>query len=277
MSTDALPLPDPTLLPDDPAILKALVVQLLEELRQAHARLERQEHHMHLLLKRIYGSTSEKVDPRQGVLFDAQTGAEEATADAPPPATDAPAASPSAPKNRDRHGRGRIPDETRREEVVHDLTDAEKTALGGQENLVELPPETSEQLDWRPSTLFVAVHVRKKYARKEQLPESGLTLAEQNVVVAEKPPEAIPGSLAGPGLMAQVIVSKGADHLPLHRWKGSSSGRASSSRGRRWTGGGSVRPSSSSRSTRWPCRWCWLLMCCTPMTRRSRFAMPGGS
>jgi transposase len=220
MSTDAMPVPDPALLPDDPVILKALVVQLLDELRQAHARLERQEHHMHLLLKRIYGSTSEKFDPRQGVLFDAQTGAEEATADALPPATDAPAASPSVAKNRDRHGRSRIPDETKREEVVHDLTDAEKAALGGEENLVELPAETSEQLDWRPSTLFVAVHVRKKYARKEQLPESGLTLAEQNVVVAKKPPEAILGSLAGPGLMAQVIVSKGADHLPLHRLEG---------------------------------------------------------
>ena len=82
-------------------------------------------------------------------------------------------------KNRDRHGRGRIPDDTKREELVHDLTDAEKAALGGEENLVELPPETSEQLDWQPSTLFVVVHVRKKFARKEQLPESGLTLAEQ--------------------------------------------------------------------------------------------------
>ena len=92
--------------------------------------------------------------------------------------------------------------------------------MGGAENLVELPPERSEQLDWRPSTLFVIVHVRKKYARKEQLPESGLTLAEQNVAVARKPPEAIPGGLAGPGLMAQVIVSKGADHLPLHRLEG---------------------------------------------------------
>lgn len=116
--------------------------------------------------------------------------------------------------------RGRIPDEIEREEVIHDLTDAEKAALGGVENLAELPSETSEQLDWRPSTLFVTVHVRKKYARKEQLPESGLTLSEQNVVVAKKPPEAIPGGLAGPGLMAQVIVSKGADHLPLYRLEG---------------------------------------------------------
>ncbi len=86
-----------------------------------------------------------------------------------------------------------------REERVHDLTEAEKAALGGVENLVELPPERSEQLDWRPSTLFVVVHVRKKYARKEPLPESGLTLAEQNVVVARKPAEAIPGAWRGRG------------------------------------------------------------------------------
>ena len=43
------------------------------------------------------------------------------------------------------------------------------------------------------------------------------------MIVASKPPEAIPGALAGPGLMAQVIVSKGTDHLPLYRqtniWK----------------------------------------------------------
>ena len=153
MSTDACrPLPDPALLPDDPAVLKQLVVQLLEELQKANARLERQEHHMHLLLRRIYGSTSEKFDPRQGVLFDAQAGAEEAAAERArcrrPPRR-------PVSKNRDKHGRGRIPDKIEREEVIHDLTEAEKAALGGAENLVELPPERSEQLDWRPSTLFV--------------------------------------------------------------------------------------------------------------------------
>ena len=143
---DALLLPDPALLPDDPAVLKQLVVQLLEELQKANARLERQEHHMHLLLKRIYGSTSEKLDPRQGELFDPQSGAE---ASAPSPPTPPPASSPASRK-RDQHGRGRIPEKIKREEVVHDLTAAEKTALGGAENLVELPPERSEQLDCAP-------------------------------------------------------------------------------------------------------------------------------
>lgn len=210
-----MPLPDPALLPDDLAVLKALVVQLLEELRQAQTRLERQEHHMHLLLKRLYGSTSEKCDPQQGLLFDAQPAPEESAASlAAPPAV------ASVPKNRDKHGRGRIPETIQREQVVHDLSEAELAVLGGAENLVELPSEQSEQLDWRPSTLFVVVHIRKKYARKAPLLQSGPTLAEQNVAVARKPAEAIPGALAAPGLMAQVIVSKGADHLPLHRLEG---------------------------------------------------------
>ena len=215
MSTDAMLQPDPALLPDDPAVLKALVVQLLEELQKANARLERQEHHMDLLLKRIYGSTSEKFSPQQGVLFDPQPSKTETA-----PSTLASPAASGVSKKRDKHGRGRLPDKLRREEVVHDLSEAEMAAMGGAENLVELPPERSEQFDWQPSTLLVIVHVRKKYVRKEQLPESGLTLSEQNVVVANKPAQAIPGGLAGPGLMAQVIVSKGADHLPLHRLEG---------------------------------------------------------
>jgi len=215
MSTDAMPQPEASLLPDDPALLKALVMQLLEELRKERAARERLEHHMHLLLKRIYGSTSEKFSPQQGVLFDPRPEEAEAV-----PSTTVAAAASAISKNRDKHGRGRLPDKLRREEVVHDLSEAEMAAMGGAENLVELPPERSEQLDWRPSTLLVVVHVRKKYARKIPLAESGLTLAEQNVAVARKPAEAIPAALAGPGLMAQVIVCKGSDHLPLHRQEG---------------------------------------------------------
>lgn len=52
------------MLPDAPALLKALIVQLLAELQKTRAVTERQEHHMHLLLKQSYGSTSEKFDPR---------------------------------------------------------------------------------------------------------------------------------------------------------------------------------------------------------------------
>ena len=208
--------PDLPTLPDDPAVLKQLVLQLFDELQKSREQVERMERHMDLLLRRVYGRTSEKLDPNQGLLFERSEELSEQAAQAASP-SEAPAASSA---NRHAHGRGRIADHLARVEIVHDLTDAEKESLGGTENLVEIGEERSEQVDWKPSSLFVTVHVRKKYARREQLPESGLSLAEQNVVVAKKPAEAIPGCLAGPGLLAQVIVSKYGDHLPLYRLEG---------------------------------------------------------
>ena len=61
------------------------------------------------------------------------------------------------------------------------------------------------------------VHRQKKYARREQLLVTSDDPLEQNVIVASKPQQPIPGGEAGPGLLAQVLVSKYGDHLPLHR------------------------------------------------------------
>jgi transposase len=103
--------------------------------------------------------------------------------------------------------------------VEHDLTAPEKEALGGAANLVVIGREVTEQLEWEPSCLYVIRHVQLTYARRQLLPESGLTLAEQNVVTASKPPQPIDGGLPGPGLLAQVLTSKYADHIPLHRFQ----------------------------------------------------------
>jgi hypothetical protein len=61
--------------------------------------------------------------------------------------------------------------------------------------------------------------VQLSYARREQLPESGESLAEQNVITASKPPQPIAGGLPGPGLLAQVLTGKYADHIPLYRFE----------------------------------------------------------
>jgi transposase len=214
--------PDPTTLPRDIDVLQQLVLQLFDELQKSREQVERMERHMDLLLRRIYGRTSEKLDPNQGLLFElpGESSAEGAKGTESDATNDQDSSRSKTSPNRHAHGRGRLPDTIERVEVVHDLTAAEKESLGGEEHLVEIGEERSEQADWKPSSLFVTVHVRKKYARREQLPESGLSLAEQNVVVARKPPEAIPGCLAGPGLLAQVIVSKYSDHLPLYRLEG---------------------------------------------------------
>ena len=89
-----------------------------------------------------------------------------------------------------------------------DIPEAEKLAVGG--TWVQIGEEISEKLDYTPSSLFVRQIVRPKYvvhfeAKPDQLH------------IADLPPEAMPKSKAAPGLVADVIVSKLVDHLPLYR------------------------------------------------------------
>ena len=68
--------------------------------------------------------------------------------------------------------------------------------------------EIREQLDYIPASLIVIQHVRPKYACEA---------CQAHVVIADRLPEPIEKGLPGPGLLAHVIVSKYADHLPLYR------------------------------------------------------------
>jgi transposase len=91
---------------------------------------------------------------------------------------------------------------------VVDVTDAEKSVIGG--TWVHIGEEVTEKLDYIPSSLFVRRTVRPKYVvRFAKLPE--------RMVVADLPPEAMPKCKAAPGLIADVIISKMVDHMPLYR------------------------------------------------------------
>ena len=223
MSTDAPLTPDFNLLPDDPQLLKQLIADLMVELSKKDGRIEQLQHRMDLLLRRLYGASSEKFDPRQASLF-ATTSSESAAVEtiAEPAVDNPPAAEPDtsrAGSSRPGHGRRKLPDTLKTVEVVHDLTDTEKAAMGGAENLVCIGQEETEQVEWEPSCLYRILHIQKKYARKVQLPESGPDLHEKNIILARKPPQPIEGGLPGPNLLAQVATCKFMDHLPLYRFE----------------------------------------------------------
>ncbi len=95
--------------------------------------------------------------------------------------------------------------------VVHDLTEAERRCPECGGTRAQISTERSEQLDYKPASLFVVEHVRCTYACPH---------CEGQVVTAGKPAQPIPKGLPGPGLLAHVITDKDVDHIPLHRQEG---------------------------------------------------------
>ena len=104
-------------------------------------------------------------------------------------------------------GRKPLPEHLPREEVSHDLEKHEKVCPCGHE-LHCIGKEESEQLEVIPAQVKVIKNVRYKY---------GCKACEDTIVLAKMPPQALPKSMAGPGLLAHVLVSKFDDHLPLYR------------------------------------------------------------
>jgi transposase len=153
------------------------------------------------LLRRLYGPRTEKTDPHQPLLFDEPPPE---PAPAPPPPEPAAAASDRRPG----HGRRRLPADLPRQRVVHELPLAERLCPQCQHERQPISQEVSEQLDFKPASLFVVEHVRVTYA---------CPCCQGVVATAAKPPQPIDKGLPGPGLLAYVAVSRYSDHLPLYR------------------------------------------------------------
>jgi transposase len=110
----------------------------------------------------------------------------------------------SAPKKR-KGGRQALARHLKRERIVHDLAEEEKHCSTCQQSLRPIGEESSERYEYIPAQLTVIEDICKKYA------------CACTVKTATKPSQPIEKSTAGASLLAQVIVAKTADHLPLHR------------------------------------------------------------
>lgn len=72
--------------------------------------------------------------------------------------------------------------------------------------------EVCETIERRPASLVVARVVREKFVRKDRERD-----AATEVFIGEVPELPIPRGLAGPGMLADTIVKRWQDHIPLHR------------------------------------------------------------
>jgi transposase len=188
-----------------------MVLDLIAQLDRECAERSKIEVLLRELLDARRNRKSEQLSSDQLALFEAawqarQTEAEptkvDGSEDDDPKAN--PGADESAPKKRT-GGRQPLPRHLKRERIVHDLAEGEKHCSTCQQDLRPMGEESSERYEYIPAKLTVIEDICKKYA------------CACTVKTATKPSQPIEKSTAGASLVAQVIVAKTADHLPLHR------------------------------------------------------------
>jgi transposase len=190
-------------LPHDPVILKQMLVDLTVQLDKTQ-RLLRQ------LVAAKSGTRSEQLSADQLRLFGQEVGIEPPAEEPPDKADDSQPPASDSGKNDDSQQQGRrggrpLPAHLKRERVEHDLAEEEKHCSACSQDLRPIGEESSERYEYIPAQLLVIEDVCKKYA------------CACTVKTATKPAQPIEKSTASASLLAQVIVSKIADHLPIHR------------------------------------------------------------
>jgi len=192
-------LPDLNLLPAE--ALKALVRAQHEQLLWRESEIE----HLKLLIAKLqrmqFGRKSEKlarqIEQLELRLEDLQAKpAESKSAATTPPLLISIPAKP---------GRGPLPEHLPRQTQKHEPKESACPDCGGK--LSKLGEDVSEVLEYVPASFFVVRHVRPKFSCTKC----------DHIVQAAAPSRPIERGVAGPGLLAHVLVSKYADHLPLYR------------------------------------------------------------
>lgn len=208
----------PQILPDDPALLKALIAALQAENAKISATLRAHDQLIQTLRlriaklkKQVFGQSSEKIEREIEQLELALEDLLIATAESDIPVTDdgqgddAPETStPDEGGDRPSRRRPRVSDSTPRERQELDPGSC-CPDCGGDLRLVG--EDVSEMLDLIAAQLKVVQIARlKKSCRRCE-----------RMVQVPAPSRPIPGSIAGAGLLAHILVSKFDDHLPLYR------------------------------------------------------------
>ncbi len=167
-------------------------------IRQENALLKQK---VDLLIKRIFGAGSEKMDPKQLELL--LEGSSPGKSPEPVSVAEAPRRSkaPFSPREK----KPRLPEHLPCvEQIVDPLpVQAEPQAWRF------IGEEVSEQLDYEPARFLRRRLIRRKYVKRGDL--------DGAPIIAPLPPVLQERCLAAPGLLAQVIVARYCDHLPFHR------------------------------------------------------------
>jgi transposase len=198
------------ILPDNIEELRAIIAVQATELAAAKAGLvartlevEKLKIQLARLRRLQFGSSSEKItreiEQLELALEDAEAGA---AAEAPGCDPGAPVAAPAG--GRAKAGRRRLPDHLPRTETVHAPGDACPSCGGALRSVGE---DVTEVPDYVPGHFTVIRHIRPALSCR----------CCGGMVQAPMPSLPIERGLPSSGLLAQVLIAKYCDHLPLYR------------------------------------------------------------
>jgi transposase len=175
-----------------------LLRELVSTLQQENALLRQK---IDALIRRVFGSSSERIDPAQLELLLQLAGA------AAPSSQPVPQAQPAidAVRQPKKQRAQRIPENL---PIVEQVIEPEPV-MAAPEQWRLIGQEVSEQLDYEPARFLRRRIIRRKYVHT--------TDPDRAPIIAPLPEKLLDRGVAGPGLLAQVLVSKYCDHLPLYR------------------------------------------------------------
>jgi len=187
------------------AQLQAKVAEQEEELVRLRRENELLRQKIDHLSRKIFGCSSEKLSPDQLQLLLELAGAEEEeaqkeTLDEPEPVR--------ATKRSRKERKPRIPDHL---PVIEEIIDPEPVKAQP-EKWRCIGQEVTEQLDYEPARFICRRVIRRTFTHR--------TEKDFAPVTAPLPPCLQERCIAAPGLLAQVVISKYCDHLPLYRQQG---------------------------------------------------------
>ena len=188
-------------LPDDLPLLKSLIRDLVSTLKDKEENIERLRHQLREALRRHYGRKSEILSADQLALFEKfidEALAKKPTGDA----------EPAAKAEVRGHGRRKPASTLPRKDEHYPLEAERKVCPDCHAPLKKIGEDTREVVDYIPSSMVVRVQTSEKWACGS---------CKDKVISSELPALPIERGLAGEGLLAHVVTSKYADHLPLYR------------------------------------------------------------
>ena len=183
----------------DETQLRQTVQRLRVELHHKTALVDKLTHEMAVLKRLKFAAKSEAYSAEQKSLIE-----ETLDTDLAALAAEIEVHQPTQPEDRQQPKREKLPANLPRREVRHEPED---TTCGCGQAMRRIGEDVAEKLDYQPGVFTVERHVRGKWA----------CACCEKLVQVPVAPHVIDKGIPTTGLLAQVLVAKYLDHLPLYR------------------------------------------------------------